>query len=150
MQRARLSRVSYCCCVPKQHTSDPSFRFSSVFITFVTFLLLSTNPTPDATHRSPQLELWATFLGVSSVALTGFQYAPQVAHTYRLKLVGALSIPMMILQAPGAVLMVVSIALRWVYRALRVPYSSLTHPIPHSGQGRTGQVSSALPAAVCA
>ncbi|KAI0633969.1 hypothetical protein C8Q77DRAFT_714608 [Trametes polyzona] len=82
------------------------------FITFVTFLLLSTNPTPDETHRPRQLQLWATFLGVSSALLAALQYAPQIAHTARLKLVGALSIPMMLLQTPGAVLMVLSIALR--------------------------------------
>ncbi|KAH9886287.1 hypothetical protein C8Q73DRAFT_716140 [Cubamyces lactineus] len=86
--------------------------FHIAFIIFVTFLLLSTNPTPDATHRSPQLQLWATFLGVSSALLAAFQYTPQIAHTYRIKLVGALSIPMMCLQTPGAVLMVLSIALR--------------------------------------
>ncbi|TBU22816.1 hypothetical protein BD311DRAFT_704950 [Dichomitus squalens] len=81
-------------------------------ITFVTFLLLSTNPTPDETHRSRQLELWATFLGVSSALLAALQYAPQIAHTWSLKLVGALSIPMMFIQTPGAILMVLSIALR--------------------------------------
>ncbi|KAI0357937.1 hypothetical protein OH77DRAFT_1475815 [Trametes cingulata] len=82
------------------------------FITFITFLLLSTNPSPDETHRSRQLQLWATFLGVSSALLAALQYAPQIAHTARIKLVGALSIPMMLIQTPGAVLMVLSIALR--------------------------------------
>ncbi|KAL7284494.1 hypothetical protein ACG7TL_001785 [Trametes sanguinea] len=78
------------------------------FIIFVTFLLLSTNPTPSpdgSEHLAPQLQLWATFLGVSSALLATFQYTPQIVHTYRLKLVGALSIPMMLLQTPGAVLM---------------------------------------------
>lgn len=82
------------------------------FIIFITFMLLMTNPTPDATHRSPQLQLWATFLGVSSALLAAFQYAPQIAHTFRIQLVGALSIPMMCIQTPGAILMVLSIALR--------------------------------------
>ncbi|CDO76118.1 hypothetical protein BN946_scf184876.g11 [Trametes cinnabarina] len=85
------------------------------FITFVTFLLLSTNPapSPDGSERlAPQLQLWATFLGVSSALLATLQYAPQIVHTYRHKLVGALSIPMMLIQTPGAVLMVLSIALR--------------------------------------
>ncbi|KAI0752914.1 hypothetical protein C8Q80DRAFT_1267379 [Daedaleopsis nitida] len=82
------------------------------FIIFITFMLLTTNPTPDATSRSPQLQLWATFLGVSSALLAAMQYAPQIAHTFRIKLVGALSIPMMCIQTPGAILMVLSIALR--------------------------------------
>ena len=93
-------------------------------------MLISTNPTPDGSHRSPQIQLWATFLGVSSAALAALQYAPQIAHTFRLKLVGALSIPMMCLQTPGAVLMVLSIALRpgtdWTSELL--PLSSLSPP----------------------
>lgn len=55
---------------------------------------------------------WATFQGVSSALLAAVQYAPQLVHTYRMKLVGALSIPMMLIQSPGAILMVTSIALR--------------------------------------
>ncbi|TFY54462.1 hypothetical protein EVJ58_g8851 [Rhodofomes roseus] len=81
------------------------------FITFVTFLLLSVE-TPDLPSRSPQVSLWATFLGVASALLAALQYAPQLIHTYRLKLVGALSIPMMLIQSPGAIFMVLSIALR--------------------------------------
>ena len=84
----------------------------SAFLVFITFMLLSTNPTPSEDYRSPQLELWATFLGVSSALLATFQYTPQIAHTWRIKHVGALSIPMMCIQTPGAILMVLSIALR--------------------------------------
>jgi uncharacterized protein with PQ loop repeat len=40
------------------------------------------------------------------------QYMPQLRHTYTTKLVGALSIPMMLVQTPGAVLVVASIAIR--------------------------------------
>lgn len=82
----------------------------SIFTVFVTFYLLGTTiPGESATV----LDSWATFLGVSSASLAALQYAPQIAHTYRLKLVGALSIPMMLLQTPGAVFMVLSIALRY-------------------------------------
>ncbi|KIJ90352.1 hypothetical protein K443DRAFT_116712, partial [Laccaria amethystina LaAM-08-1] len=49
---------------------------------------------------------------VSSALLAAIQYAPQLLHTYKAKVVGALSIPMMLIQSPGAVLMVLSIALR--------------------------------------
>ncbi|KAG5716167.1 hypothetical protein E4T56_gene10688 [Termitomyces sp. T112] len=83
-------------------------------ITFTSFLFLLTVPTspvPDA--PLPEiLAKWATFLGVSSALLATVQYAPQLIHTYRAKIVGALSIPMMCIQSPGAVLMVLSIALR--------------------------------------
>ncbi|KAI0316036.1 hypothetical protein OF83DRAFT_1129072 [Amylostereum chailletii] len=84
-----------------------------VFITFVSFILISTSPSdPTGTVRSDQLALWATFLGVSSGLLAALQYAPQLIHTYRLKLVGALSIPMMMIQSPGGIVMIVSIILR--------------------------------------
>ena len=56
--------------------------------------------------------LWATFLGIASALLAALQYAPQLVHTYRLRLVGALSIPMMLIQTPGGILMVISVALR--------------------------------------
>ena len=92
--------------------SDSDMHRCSAFLTFITFMLLSTNPAPSEDYRSPQLELWATFLGVSSALLAMFQYTPQIAHTWRIKHVGALSIPMMCIQTPGAVLMVLSIALR--------------------------------------
>ncbi|PCH37598.1 hypothetical protein WOLCODRAFT_110170 [Wolfiporia cocos MD-104 SS10] len=82
------------------------------FITFVTFLLLSLPSSPDSDRRSAQISIWATFLGIASALLAALQYAPQIMHTYRMKLVGALSIPMMLIQSPGAVFMVLSIALR--------------------------------------
>ncbi|KAL0946308.1 hypothetical protein HGRIS_012551 [Hohenbuehelia grisea] len=85
-----------------------------ILISFTSFfLLLTATPSPSPTAPLPhQVSLWATFLGVSSAILAAIQYAPQIAHTYRHKVVGALSIPMMCIQSPGAVLMVLSIALR--------------------------------------
>ena len=92
---------------------------------FVTFYLLGTTIPGEPSTR---LEFWATFLGVSSAILAALQYAPQIVHTYRLKLVGALSIPMMLIQTPGAIFMVLSIALR---------YASVT-PLQYSGWNLTG------------
>ncbi|TFK45666.1 hypothetical protein OE88DRAFT_1600949, partial [Heliocybe sulcata] len=86
-----------------------------ILIIFITFALLITTPLPPSTLGAPlppHIELWATFLGVASAGLAAVQYAPQIVHTYQMKLVGALSIPMMCIQSPGAVLMVLSIALR--------------------------------------
>ncbi|KAF9941453.1 hypothetical protein BGZ75_000539 [Mortierella antarctica] len=40
------------------------------------------------------------------------QYIPQIIETYFRKSVGALSIPMMLMQTPGAILLAVSLALR--------------------------------------
>ena len=84
----------------------------SLLIMFVTFMLLGTQQSSGAPRGSEQLNLWATFLGVTSTLLAAFQYLPQIIHTYHHKLVGALSIPMMLIQTPGATLMVLSIALR--------------------------------------
>ncbi|KAJ3552044.1 hypothetical protein NM688_g4365 [Phlebia brevispora] len=84
----------------------------TLLVTAVTFFLLAAYPSPDISGQERKLSLWATFLGVTSTMLAAFQYLPQIAHTYRHKLVGALSIGMMLIQTPGAVLMVMSIALR--------------------------------------
>ncbi|KAF9224676.1 hypothetical protein BS17DRAFT_751499 [Gyrodon lividus] len=82
---------------------------------FTTFLLLLTSPPspdPSAIPHPRQITQWATFLGISSGLLAAVQYAPQLTRTYHLKLVGALSIPMMVIQSPGGVVMAVSIAMR--------------------------------------
>lgn len=76
----------------------------------ITFFLLAT--TPSSPVPAPAIERWATFLGVTSGLLAAVQYAPQILRTYRLRVVGALSIPMMIIQSPGGVVMAVSIAMR--------------------------------------
>ncbi|PFH53501.1 hypothetical protein AMATHDRAFT_54629 [Amanita thiersii Skay4041] len=85
-----------------------------LIISMTTLYLLYTTPL-SASPSEPlpdRVSSWATFLGVSSALLAAIQYAPQIAYTYNIKLVGALSIPMMLIQTPGAILMVLSIALR--------------------------------------
>ncbi|EKM56784.1 uncharacterized protein PHACADRAFT_141718 [Phanerochaete carnosa HHB-10118-sp] len=84
----------------------------TLLILFITFILLGTRPPPSTPRKFDAVDLWATFLGITSTLLAAFQYLPQIVHTYRHKLVGALSIPMMLIQTPGAILMVLSIALR--------------------------------------
>ncbi|KAJ7078446.1 hypothetical protein B0H15DRAFT_537405 [Mycena belliarum] len=70
-------------------------------------------PTPDPQPALPEaLARWALYLGVSSATLAVVQYLPQIATTWHARLVGALSVPMMCVQTPGAVAMVLSIALR--------------------------------------
>ncbi|EGO00969.1 hypothetical protein SERLA73DRAFT_178969 [Serpula lacrymans var. lacrymans S7.3] len=84
-----------------------------VLLSFVTILLLATNKAdPTGLVHSRQITLWATFLGVSSAILAAIQYMPQLLRTFQLKLVGALSIPMMVMQSPGGIMMAVSIARR--------------------------------------
>ncbi|KAJ6472680.1 hypothetical protein C8R47DRAFT_1145859 [Mycena vitilis] len=69
-------------------------------------------PDPDSSTLPLSLARWALYLGVSSALLAAIQYVPQIAFTWRARLVGALSVPMMCVQSPGAVAMVLSIALR--------------------------------------
>ncbi|KAK7678036.1 hypothetical protein QCA50_018977 [Cerrena zonata] len=84
----------------------------TIFITFLLLLTTPSYPSPAPSHSDAQIQIWATFLGVTSALLAALQYAPQLVHTYKSKLVGALSIKMMCIQSPGALLMVLSIALR--------------------------------------
>ncbi|KAM0753335.1 hypothetical protein T439DRAFT_339057 [Meredithblackwellia eburnea MCA 4105] len=115
-------------------TFSPSYRlslslFALTLLHFIltgltTFILLSTLPglpkenTPPSLpsgreHPSEKaLRVWATTLGVVSVALACVQYLPQIAFTLRRKLVGSLSIPMMCLQTPGSFVFVYSLAVR--------------------------------------
>jgi len=83
-----------------------------LFLFIATVYLLSTSTLSPDGALSPRISSWATFLGVGSALLATVQYAPQLLHTYRMKLVGALSIHMMLIQTPGGILMVTSIALR--------------------------------------
>lgn len=93
----------------QRHRPDRSL---TIFITFLLLLTSPSYPSPVPSHRDTQIQIWATFLGVTSALLAALQYAPQLVHTYKSKLVGALSIKMMCIQSPGALLMVLSIALR--------------------------------------
>ncbi|KZT59312.1 hypothetical protein CALCODRAFT_493886 [Calocera cornea HHB12733] len=83
-----------------------------VICIFVTFFLVLSSPPPSPSSPGQQAELWAGFLGITASLLACFQYAPQLYKTYTDKLVGALSIPTMFIQVPGAVLFVVSLAIR--------------------------------------
>ncbi|ORY79718.1 hypothetical protein BCR35DRAFT_291450 [Leucosporidium creatinivorum] len=58
------------------------------------------------------VRVWATTLGLASVVLACVQYFPQLLLTARRKLVGSLSIPMMLLQTPGSFVFVYTLAVR--------------------------------------
>ncbi|KAJ2316828.1 hypothetical protein GGI00_006922, partial [Coemansia sp. RSA 2681] len=55
---------------------------------------------------------WASLLGLFSLCLTCLQFFPQIIKTWRSGSVGALSIPMMLMQTPGGFLFAYSIAIR--------------------------------------
>jgi hypothetical protein len=106
--------------ITTEHVPSTEWRFASVsafttllhflFITFTTFFLILTTPLEN--YPSQRIDLWAKFLGVLSTTLAIIQYSPQLWKTWNAKTVGALSIPMMCIQTPGAILMVTSIAIR--------------------------------------
>ncbi|CAO3660161.1 unnamed protein product [Rhizopus stolonifer] len=75
---------------------------------FITVLLLAIVGGPEHWVTN----YWAAFLGVLSMVLASFQYLPQIWKTWNSKTVGALSIPMMMLQTPGTVLFVYSLIVR--------------------------------------
>ncbi|POW11878.1 hypothetical protein PSTT_04952 [Puccinia striiformis] len=58
------------------------------------------------------LRIWASASGILSLILAACQYLPQIKKTWNLRLVGSLSIPMMIIQTPGSFLFVYSLAIR--------------------------------------
>ncbi|KAF0520771.1 pq loop repeat protein [Gigaspora margarita] len=60
----------------------------------------------------PPTKYWADALGVASMLFASVQYFPQIIRTWRRKSVGALSIPMMLMQTPGSFLFVYSLAIR--------------------------------------
>ncbi|KAL4885085.1 hypothetical protein BJY04DRAFT_214964 [Aspergillus karnatakaensis] len=58
------------------------------------------------------LQSWSNFCGVTAAILASIQYFPQIYTTLRLRCVGSLSIPMMCIQTPGALVWAGSLAAR--------------------------------------
>ncbi|KAJ1908734.1 hypothetical protein IWQ60_011558 [Tieghemiomyces parasiticus] len=59
-----------------------------------------------------QIQTWAAVLGIFSMVLACMQFFPQIYKTWCRKSVGALSIPMMLMQTPGGFLFAYSIYVR--------------------------------------
>ncbi|KAG9305450.1 hypothetical protein G9A89_021168 [Geosiphon pyriformis] len=77
-----------------------------LLVTLISAYFLATRPTSELAIY------WADLLGVISMLLASVQYIPQIWRTWRRKAVGALSIPMMLMQTPGSFLFVYSLAIR--------------------------------------
>ncbi|KAL4915333.1 hypothetical protein BDW62DRAFT_188788 [Aspergillus aurantiobrunneus] len=58
------------------------------------------------------LQSWSNFCGITAAILASIQYFPQIYTTLRLRCVGSLSIPMMCIQTPGALIWAGSLAAR--------------------------------------
>lgn len=74
-----------------------------LLLTILMLMLLRNSP------PSPALYNYAQFLGITGAALTLPQYLPQISTTFRSGVVGALSIPMMLIQVPGSAMFVGSL-----------------------------------------
>ncbi|KAJ3561207.1 hypothetical protein NP233_g10332 [Leucocoprinus birnbaumii] len=106
------------------NNANPAWRYALFYakitlahliicVVITTVLLAITGTTESPTAILPtSLQSWTTFLGITSALLAAIQFAPQLIHTYELKLVGALSIPTMVIQIPGTGMMVAGIALQ--------------------------------------
>ncbi|KAG0212358.1 hypothetical protein BGX28_006502 [Mortierella sp. GBA30] len=81
----------------------------STFITFLLLLAVQNKPQPQ---QSLWILTWAGYLGMISTLLAMIQYLPQIIETYIRKSVGALSIPSMLMQTSGTILLTVSLALQ--------------------------------------
>ncbi|KAJ1978715.1 hypothetical protein H4R35_001790 [Dimargaris xerosporica] len=82
--------------------------FGHMLVTSFFTALLTVTLAPGAW----QIETWANILGIFSMVLACFQFFPQIWKTWRRKAVGALSIPMMLIQTPGGFLFAYSIFIR--------------------------------------
>ncbi|KAL4979268.1 hypothetical protein BDW66DRAFT_157474 [Aspergillus desertorum] len=63
-------------------------------------------------RKHPALQSWSDFCGITAAILASIQYFPQIYTTLRLGCVGSLSIPMMCIQTPGALVWAGSLAAR--------------------------------------
>ncbi|PWA03459.1 hypothetical protein BB558_000376 [Smittium angustum] len=80
-------------------------------ITYFTFCLLVTTLFGETVgFYSVYIRTWAKILGIFSLSVTIVQFIPQIAKTIKLKHVGSLSIPMMMIQTPGGFMFVYIIA----------------------------------------
>ncbi|CED84097.1 hypothetical protein [Phaffia rhodozyma] len=87
----------------------------SVVMLGVILYLLNHYPLPQPTPVQPPhkvLGRLADSMGLLSTILAVAQYAPQIHLTWREGFVGALSIPTMMIQTPGSIVFVLSIAIR--------------------------------------
>ncbi|CAG8760239.1 19850_t:CDS:2, partial [Racocetra persica] len=107
------------------HFNSPPTRWSNdwrdsiciaiaITVHFVLTVIISTYLLTfgGAAEDYPATKYWADSLGVMSTIFASIQYFPQIIRTWRRKSVGALSIPMMLIQTPGSFLFVYSLAIR--------------------------------------
>ncbi|KAL5002333.1 hypothetical protein BDV10DRAFT_118900 [Aspergillus recurvatus] len=106
--RESLSPLS----VPQKE--GPTFRTALVvaFICVVHAVVMLTVTLAVGFKKPSALQTWSDFCGITAAILASVQYFPQIYTTLRLRCVGSLSIPMMCIQTPGALVWAGSLAAR--------------------------------------
>ncbi|KAI9836363.1 MAG: hypothetical protein M1819_001392 [Sarea resinae] len=94
--------------------TGPSYRTAVAVVAICFFHVLATffASTYILYLHPTLLQTWANVLGILATILSSIQYFPQLWTTWRLRHVGSLSIPMMLIQTPGSYVWAGSLAAR--------------------------------------
>ncbi|KAL3453836.1 hypothetical protein BJX65DRAFT_78554 [Aspergillus insuetus] len=100
--------------LPETSKEEPTYRTALVvaWICIVHALIMLVVTLAVGLRQPSSLQSWSNFCGVTAAILASIQYFPQIYTTLRLRCVGSLSIPMMCIQTPGALVWAGSLAAR--------------------------------------
>lgn len=94
-------------------TKDWKHSLRALKITFFYLLILtliSTWVISTGSSSPMATAIWTTLLAFIALIASSVQFIPQILRTFQLKVVGALSIPAMLMQTPGSFLFCITIA----------------------------------------
>ncbi|KAL2810652.1 hypothetical protein BJX63DRAFT_422881 [Aspergillus granulosus] len=100
--------------LPETSREGPTYRTALVVacICIVHALIMLIVTLAVGLRQPGLLQSWSNFCGITAAILASIQYFPQIYTTLRLRCVGSLSIPMMCIQTPGALVWAGSLAAR--------------------------------------
>ncbi|KAL3493862.1 hypothetical protein BJX62DRAFT_234974 [Aspergillus germanicus] len=100
--------------LPETSKEEPTYRTALVvaWICIVHAVIMLVVTLAVGFRQPSSLQSWSNFCGVTAALLASIQYFPQIYTTLRLRCVGSLSIPMMCIQTPGALVWAGSLAAR--------------------------------------
>ncbi|KAL5338711.1 hypothetical protein BJX70DRAFT_191984 [Aspergillus crustosus] len=100
--------------LPESQEDGPTYRTALVVAAIcIVHSVIMLIVTLAVGFRQPSsLQSWSNFCGITAAILASIQYFPQIYTTLRLRCVGSLSIPMMCIQTPGALIWAGSLAAR--------------------------------------
>ncbi|KAL3461331.1 hypothetical protein BJX64DRAFT_289515 [Aspergillus heterothallicus] len=100
--------------LPETSREGPTYRTALVvaWVCIVHALIMLIVTLAVGFKQPSSLQSWSNFCGVAAAILASTQYFPQISTTLRLRCVGSLSILMMCIQTPGALVWAGSLAAR--------------------------------------